>query len=172
MKAGDGGGAGRRRRAPAAAQCRRRPNTAFQGRIRAGPGPRSTYAACVSHWWALRGVMVTGRGCATVGAARRGEVSPAQARAATGGALRLKQLAQKHGEELGMLTELCIEGGGRRRAFGGDVRRWRTGGARGGRSNRGRCGSQQARGSSWRSCAKIMGVKGGSGSPAAENLGG
>ena len=50
--------------------------------------------------------MGTGRGCTTVGAARRSEVSPAQARAATGGALRLKQLAQKHGEELGMLTEL------------------------------------------------------------------
>src|SRR6185503_13800145 len=77
------------------------------------------------------------------GAARRGEVSPAQARAATGGALRLKQRAQKHGEELGVLTELCIEGGGRRRVLGGVVRRWRVGGARGGRSIRGRCGSQR-----------------------------
>ena len=89
---------GRRSSAPAAALRRRRPISAFPGRIRAGPGPRSTYAACVSHWWALRGVMGTGRGCATVGAARRGEVSPAQARAATGGAIQLKQLAQKHGE--------------------------------------------------------------------------
>ena len=89
---------GRRSSAPAAALRRRRPISAFPGRIRAGPGPRSTYAARVSHWWALRGEMGTGRGRATVGAARRGEVSPAQARAATGGAIRLKQLAQKHGE--------------------------------------------------------------------------
>ena len=93
-----GSGGQERLGARAAALRRRRPISAFPGRIRAGPGPRSTYAARVSHWWALRGEMGTGRGRATVGAARRGEVSPAQARAATGGAIRLKQLAQKHGE--------------------------------------------------------------------------
>ena len=46
-----GGGGTRRRRVPAAAGGRRWPISAFPGWIRAGLGSRSTYAACVGHWW-------------------------------------------------------------------------------------------------------------------------
>ena len=64
-----GGGGARRRRAPAMAQRRRRPNSAFPGRIRAGLGSRSIYAACVSHWWRWRGCSGLGRGSWWSGAA-------------------------------------------------------------------------------------------------------
>ena len=62
----------------AAASSPEQAETAPQGSVWHAVWPGRVYAGRVIHWWALRGVMGTGRGCATVGAARRGEVSPAQ----------------------------------------------------------------------------------------------
>ena len=91
----------RRRRTPAAAQRRRKPNPAFPWLIRAVAGLRSMPVARVSHWGTRRGAAGYGEGRAAVGAARRNRARRRAARWGLWGALQTRVASVKVQRGLG-----------------------------------------------------------------------